>query len=96
MKVEYHPAVEQDVAEIKERYRSASPKLAAEFESELRRVVAVAADNPKRFHPLKEGIRRANLIGFPYHVIYREFPDHIRITLVRHHRRNPSLGLKRQ
>lgn len=80
MRIEYHPAVEQDVAEALRRYDSVSQQLGSEFNSALRRLIAVAGANLKRF---------------PYHFIYRELPDGIRVTLVRHHRRNPHLGMGR-
>jgi hypothetical protein len=75
VRVEYHPAVEQDVAEALQRYDAVSHRLGEEFKAELRRVIAVAAARPGRFHPIKPGIRRANLKRFPYHFIYRELPD---------------------
>ena len=58
-------------------------------------MVALAAAKPGWFHVLKPGIHRANLQRFPYHFIYRELPDGIRVTLVWHHRRHPDYGLGR-
>ena len=95
MRIEFHPAVEQDVAEALRRYDSVSQRLSEEFKGELRRVIAVAATKPGRFHLIKPGLHRANLKRFPYHFVYRELPDGIRVTLVRHHRRNPSFGMER-
>jgi plasmid stabilization system protein ParE len=96
VRVEYHPAVERDVAEAVRRYDSISDRLGNEFKAELRRVVVIAARNPNRFHPIKPGFHRANLKRFPYHFIYRELADGIRVTLVRHHRREPSSGMERE
>jgi len=96
MRVEYHPSVAQDVTEAMRRYRTVSERLAEEFKAELRRLIAMAAANPNRFHPIKPGFHRANLKRFPYHVIYREVPDGIRVTLVRHHRRHPEFGIQRE
>ena len=96
MRVEYHPAVEQDLAEALRRYDAVSQRLADEFKTEMRRVVDIAAAKPNRFHLIKPGFHRANLKRFPYHFIYRELPDGIRVTLVRHHRRDPSLGMERE
>lgn len=96
MSVEFHPAVEQDVAEALQRYDAVSQKLGEEFKAELRRAIAVAAAQPQRFHPIKPGFNRANLRRFPYHFVYREVPDGIRVTLVRHHRRHPSFGIERE
>ena len=96
MRVEYHPAVEDDVAQALQRYEAVSQKLGEEFKAELRRLIAVAAAKPGRFHLLKSGMHRANLRRFPYHFIYLELADGIRVTLVRHHRRHPEFGMERE
>ena len=96
MSVEYHPAVEEDVAEALQRFDTVSQTLGEAFKAELRRQIAVAAAKPRRFHLLKAGFRRANLKRFPYHFIYRELADGIRVTLVRHHRRHPDFGMQRK
>ena len=96
MRIEYHPSVRQDVAEAMRRYTAVSEKLANDFKAELRRVIAMAGANPNRFRPVKPGFRRANLKRFPYHFIYREIPEGIRVTLVRHHRRHPEVRMDRQ
>ncbi len=96
MRVEYHPAVEQDVAEALRRYDGVSERLGEEFTEELRRVIAVAAAKPGRFHLIKPGIHRANLKRFPYHFVYRELTDGIRVTLMRHHKRHPGFGTERE
>ena len=96
MRVEYHPAVEQDLTEPLRFYDSVSGRLVEEFKAELRQTIAVAAAKPGRFHLIKGGFHRANLKRFPYHFIYRELADGIRVTLVRHHRRHPSFGMERE
>ena len=73
----------QDVAEAMRRYKAVSARLADDFWVELCRVIAMALANPNRFRPCKPGFHRANLKGFPYHFIYREIPEGIRVTLVR-------------
>jgi plasmid stabilization system protein ParE len=96
MRLEYHPDVRQDVAEAMRRYKAVSRKLADDFKAELRGAVARALANPGRFHPVKPGFHRASLKRFPYHFIYREIPEGIRVTLVRHHRRHPEFGIQRE
>jgi plasmid stabilization system protein ParE len=96
VKVEYHPAVEGDAAEALRRYDAVSQRLGDDFKKELRRVTALAAAQPGRFHLVKPGFHRANLNRFPYHFVYRELADGIRVTLVRHHRRHPSFGMERE
>jgi hypothetical protein len=94
--VEYHPAVEQDVSEALQRYDAVSQRLGDEFNLELRRMISLAAANPGKFHQIKSRLHRANLIRFPYHFVYREIDGGIRVTLVRHHRRHPDFGMKRE
>jgi plasmid stabilization system protein ParE len=94
--VEYHPAVAQDIAEALKRYDEISTFLGDEFKSELRQFIALAAANPGRFHPASSGFRRANLRRFPYHFLYRELANGIRVTLVRHHKRHPDHGSERE
>lgn len=96
MRIEYHPSVAQDVAEALRRYDTVSHRLGEEFKAELRRVIERAAAKPGRFHLIQPGVHRANLKRFPYHFIYRELADGIRVTLVRHHRRHPDLGMERE
>ena len=95
MNIEYHPAVEQDISEALRRYDSVSSRLGDEFKEESHLQIEMAARTPGRFHQIKPGFRRANLNRFPYHFIYRELADAIRVTLVRHHRRNPDFGMER-
>jgi plasmid stabilization system protein ParE len=94
--VTFHPEVASDLAEAAHRYDSVSHRLADQFLEEFRRLVRVAAENPHRFHPVGRGFRRANLRRFPYHFLYRVLPDGIRVTLVKHHRRDPDYGLARE
>jgi toxin ParE1/3/4 len=95
VRIEYHPAVAQDVADALRHYDPVSRRLGEEFKTELRRVIAHASANPGRFHVIKPGFHRANLRRFPYHFIYRELTDRIRVILLRHHRRNPDFGMER-
>jgi plasmid stabilization system protein ParE len=96
MYIEYHPSVRQDVAEAMRRCRAVSDKLADDFKTDLRRVIAMVGTNPNRFHTVKPGFHRADLKRFPYHFIYRQTPDGIRVTRVRHHRQHPEGRMERQ
>jgi plasmid stabilization system protein ParE len=95
VRIEFHPAVQQDVAEAMRYYHGVSARLAGDFNAELRRVIAEAAANAGRFHPTAPGVHRANLRRFPYDFIYREITGGIRVTLVRHHRRHSERGTER-
>ena len=76
--------------------RVATPELANEFYGELRQFMAGAAARPESFSIRERDIRRANLHRFPYHFLFRIVGDTVRILVVRHHRRHPSVGMERR
>ena len=50
-----------------------------------------------RFHGVPGTVyRRANFPSFPYHLIFRETVDGVRVLVLRHHRRHPDYGLSRE
>ena len=74
----------------------AGVQLADEFYSELRAFFQKAADSPKAYDIREHDLRRVNLERFPYHFLFRILGDRVRILVVRHHRRRPSLGVNRR
>ena len=81
MSIQYHPSLEQDIAEALKYYDEVSPIVGDEFKKELRHFIKLAAAHPRRFHPVSPKFRRANLKRFPYHFLYCEIPDGIRVML---------------
>ena len=97
MRLVLHRAVHSDVDVIMEYYeRVASKDLADDFYAELRRFMLDAAERPESFSIRKRDLRRADLHRFPYHFLFRIVGDAVRILVVRHHRRHPSLGIHRR
>ena len=97
MRLILHRKVYSDIDEIMERYECvATPQVADDFYSELRRFMAAAAKRPESFSIRERDIRRVNLERFPYHFLFRELPGKIRITVVRHHKRHPDHGVRRR
>jgi plasmid stabilization system protein ParE len=97
MRLVLHPKVYGDIDTIMQRYeREASPQLASDFYAELRQLMVEAAKRPKSFAIRERDLRRVNLERFPYHFLFRIIGDAVRILVVRHHRRHPSLGARRR
>ena len=96
MRVVYHPAVQKDVSAILRYYDGIASRLGDEFWTELLCCVERAALHPERSHPVDSGHRRVNLRRFPYHFLFRQKPDCIRITVVRHHKQHPGTGMLRR
>ena len=97
MRLVLHPKVRSDIHMIMEYYeRVASPELADDFFSELRCFMLEAAKRPESFSIREGDLRRANLHRFPYHFLFRIVADSVRVLVVRHHQRRPSLGVRRR
>ena len=97
MRLVIHPKVSSDISKIMEFYEQvATSELADEFYRELRHFIREAAERPESFAIRERDIRRVNLRRFPYHFLFRIVGDSVRILVVRHDRRHPSLGIRRQ
>lgn len=97
MRLEFHAQVATDISRIMDYYEGvAGPKLADDFYIELRSFFQKAADAPEAYDIREGDLRRVNLERFPHHFLFRIVRNRVRILIVRHHRRRPSLGLHRR
>lgn len=97
MRLVVHPKVYSDIDEIMGNYeRIATRQLADEFYAELRYYMQQAAERPESFGIRERDLRRVNLRRFPYHFLFRIVGDVVRILVVRHHRRRPTVGVRRR
>lgn len=97
MRLEFHRQVASDISQIMDYYEGvAGPKLADDFYIELRSFFQKAADSPEAYDIREHDLRRVNLLRFPYHFLFRIVRERVRILVVRHHRRRPSLSLHRR
>ena len=97
MRLEFHPLARSDISRIMDYYEDAGgPELADEFYSELWTFLRKAVKSPESYAIRERDIRRANLDKFPFHFLYRVVNDRVRILVVRHHSRRPSLAIRRR
>ena len=97
MRLEFHRQIASDISRIMDYYEGvAGLQLANEFYAELRVFFQRAADHSESFGVREHDLRRVNLEKFPYHFLFRIIDDRVRILVVRHHKRQPSLGLRRR
>lgn len=97
MRLVLHPKVYSDIDEIMGYYeRIATPELADDFFAELRHYMQQAAERPESFSIRERDIRRVNLQRFPYHFLFRIVGDVVRVLVVRHHNRRPTVGIRRR
>ncbi|MCW1923954.1 type II toxin-antitoxin system RelE/ParE family toxin [Luteolibacter arcticus] len=96
MELSIHPVAAKDARKIAGKYAGISEHLVSRFWNELDDALAEIKANPTRQHFDASGLRRVNLRKFPYHVLFEEHLDVIRVLVVRHDHRNPSYGLRRR
>lgn len=93
--VRFHASVPKEAREILGYYSTVSTSLGDSFWKELWGSIDYACAFPERHHFDATGLRRASLQRFPVHFLFKVFPKYIRITVLRHDRRNPGYGAKR-
>ena len=97
MKITLLPAAEEDVAEAASFYeKTGSAAVAAKFVVEFKRVAHVLLEFPGIGSPRTRGRRGFSLSLFPYTIFYRQTADGIAILVVKHDRRRPGYGVRRQ
>ena len=97
MEVIYHRLIQKDLREALDHYESeGGTKLADRFFEEAEAAAARVAINPQGFHFQAEDLRRVSLKNFPYHFLYRNLGNTIRILVLRHDKRHPNFGLRRR
>ena len=95
MEARFHKRVQSDLDEILKRYYRVSMQLGEDFFAEFQVGVRKAIENPKYFHFDRSGLRRCNLDRFPYHFLYDIRGEYVRVWVLRHDHRDPTMGLKR-
>jgi len=97
MRLEFHSQIASDISRIMDYYEAVSgPQLADEFYAELQSHFQKVVGNPQAYGIRERDLRRVNLERFPYHFLFRIVDDAVRILVVRHHTRRPSLGRRRR
>jgi toxin ParE1/3/4 len=92
----FHPRAAKDAREIAAKYADISDELRDKFWKEIDAAIDCIEQYPERHHYDPSGRRRSNLKRFPYHILFEERLDCIRIMVIRHHHRNPRHGLRRR
>ena len=95
MEARFHKLVQTDLNKILRDYSEISPQLEDNFYEEFMGELEKAVANPQANHFDASGLRRANLHRFPFHFLYDLKNEGIRVWVLRHHQRRPSLGLRR-
>lgn len=92
----YHPSGQRDIHEAMRYFLGdASETVALRIWKELSAAFESIRSNPTAFHFDVSGLRRCHLRTFPYHVLYQNLEDRVRVQVVRHNARHPGFGTRR-
>jgi toxin ParE1/3/4 len=96
VRIEYHPAVEEELRQIRDYYNQSSPGLGDDFIAAFEKQVLEIAKQPGRWMIVVRDLRRCLMCRFPFIIYFRQVdPETIRITVVKHSRGHPNLGRDR-
>jgi plasmid stabilization system protein ParE len=95
MRVQYHPQATDELTAAIDYYNKLGHGLGDELKVAVSEAIARILENPTRFRMTGGGMRRYLVAGFPYSVLYIVKNDLVRIMVIRHHRRNPRIGMRR-
>ena len=90
MTVIYHPEAEAEMIEAAQFYARRVAGLGAEFLAAVDEAVSGIMEAPDRWRTVEKDVRRYLLRRFPFAILYRVMPDHLRILAVKHHSRQPD------
>lgn len=97
MTVSYHRLFQKDLSAALRYYDDeGGSTLGDRFFEEVEEAVRKVTVNPKRYHFIADGMRRASLRNFPYHMIFEENVARLKFLILRHDKRHPSFGMKRR
>lgn len=88
--LDFHPAVNGEIASASDWYDLQRPGLGRDFLDGVERVLNEMSANPARYGFAEGDIREGLLIRFPYAIYYRVLTDRIRVLAIVHTKRDPS------
>jgi plasmid stabilization system protein ParE len=87
----FHRAARAEFDEAHAWYEKQQPGLGEQFSERIQEVLARIATEPEIHQCVYKDIRRAVVRRFPYLVLYRVKPNHVRVIAVFHSRRKPTV-----
>jgi plasmid stabilization system protein ParE len=79
-----HPEADREINQARAWYDEISPDLGNDFARRVLESLELIADNPRLYAEIGDGLRRAFVRRFPYHVNYRIGSDRVTVLAVFH------------
>ena len=91
----FHDLAKVELNEAARYYERRSPGLGTAFVAEVERCTAAIVEHPEMSPIVMGTIRRKLLQRFPYGLLYRVRPEHVRILAVMNLKRRPAYWIGR-
>ena len=91
----FHGLARKEFLEARDYYDQLVFGLGKSFVIELERSLNIIKTNPLTYPIIKENIRKAVVIKFPYSILYRVEKENIYILAVMHQKRKPNYWANR-
>ena len=95
MNVRVAAAALEDMEAAADHYDRNTPGTGARFLRAVKATLNDISHHPEAWAEIAPGIRRRNVNGFPYAVIYRTVGDEVQVGCVMHGRRRPDFWKSR-
>ena len=90
--ITFHEYVQRDLSDALGQYGQISEKLEGEIWKEFQLALNEIQKTSGRHKDEYTGLNRYNLKQFPYNILFKEYPDRIRIQVFRHNKRRETFG----
>ena len=95
MTASFHDLAKVELNEAAQYYERDSPGLGVAFVAEVERCTATILEHPEASPIVMGTIRRRRLRRFPYGLLYKVRPEHVRILAVMNLKRRPGYWIGR-
>lgn len=85
-----HRKAEEEYARAAEYYAKISPELGQRFYAEIESLITDVRTRPALYRLHSGEVRRHFSMTFPYGILYRDFPDEVRILAIMPLHRDPN------
>lgn len=94
-RIRFHELARRELLETRDYYDDLVYRLGEKFVVEIEKCLNIIKINPFAYPVVKQNIRKAVIIKFPFSILYRVGKDHIYILAVMHQKRKPKYWLER-
>ena len=97
MQIEYHPKTVNELNNAILYYTSIRSELGSAIRKEVYDAIDRISKTPELYPKVSGDIRRCLIHRFPFSILYRIVSDkHVRILVIRHHRKHSFYGMNRK